>query len=209
VCGNGGSAATASHLTRDLVTGASYAGMRRFRILALTDSTPTLTAYANDASYEYVFSEQLKNFAEPGDLVVAISGSGNSPNVLRVIEYANSAGCRMLALTGRDGGKLGSLAQLNIRVPEPHMGRIEGAHMIVCHMISYYFTWPCGVTALGRARPSHGAASSSVRQNSEDKLRRASPRAGPRGRNRDGEAGKPGGADSGGAATDCQALTLC
>jgi D-sedoheptulose 7-phosphate isomerase len=81
----------------------------------------------------------MRNFAEPGDLFLGISGSGNSPNVLRAIEYANSVGCRTLALTGRDGGKLGPLAQLNIQVEVPHMGRIEEAHMIVCHMICYYF----------------------------------------------------------------------
>ena len=86
-----------------------------------------------------VFAEQLRNFAEPGDLFMAISGSGNSPNVLRAIECANSLGCRTIALTGRDGGKLGPLAHLNIQVGVPHMGRIEEAHMVVCHMICYYF----------------------------------------------------------------------
>jgi D-sedoheptulose 7-phosphate isomerase len=70
---------------------------------------------------------------------MCISGSGNSPNVIRAMEYANSIGCKTLALTGRDGGKLGPLAQLNIQVDAPHMGRIEDAHMIVCHMIGYYF----------------------------------------------------------------------
>ena len=139
VCGNGGSASTASHFTCDIVKGASYDRDRRFRILALADSLPTLTAYSNDVSYECVFVEQLKNFAEPGDLVMCISGSGNSPNVVRAMEYANSIGCRTIALTGRDGGKLGPLAQLNIQVPVPHMGRIEDAHMVVCHMIAYHF----------------------------------------------------------------------
>jgi D-sedoheptulose 7-phosphate isomerase len=139
VCGNGGSAATASHFACDIVKGASFNRQARFRIMALTDQLPTLTAYANDVSYDCVFVEQLKNFANPGDLFMGISGSGNSPNVLRAIEYANQAGCRTLALTGRDGGKLGPLAQLNIQVPVPHMGRIEDAHMIVCHMIGYYF----------------------------------------------------------------------
>jgi D-sedoheptulose 7-phosphate isomerase len=81
----------------------------------------------------------LKNFAERGDLLLALSGSGNSPNVLQAVEYANSIGCRTIALTGRDGGKLGALANLHIHVPVPHMGRIEDAHMIVCHMIGYYF----------------------------------------------------------------------
>ena len=139
VCGNGGSASTASHFACDVVKGASYNYDTRFRIMALTDQIPTITAYANDVAYDVVFVEQLKNFAEPGDLVMAISGSGNSPNVIRAVEYANSIGCRTIALTGRDGGKLGPLAHLNIQVPVPHMGRIEDAHLIVCHMIGYYF----------------------------------------------------------------------
>jgi D-sedoheptulose 7-phosphate isomerase len=139
VCGNGGSASTASHFACDMVKGASFNRDSRFRIMALTDSLPTLTAYSNDVSYECVFVEQLKNFAQPGDLVMCISGSGNSPNVLRAAEYANAIGCKTIALTGRDGGKLAPLAQLNIQVPVPHMGRIEDAHMIICHMIAYRF----------------------------------------------------------------------
>jgi D-sedoheptulose 7-phosphate isomerase len=139
VCGNGGSASTASHFACDIVKGASYNREARFRLMALTDNLATLTAYSNDVGYDCVFVEQLKNFAQPGDVVMAISGSGNSPNVLRAVEYANSIGCRTIALTGRDGGKLRPLAQLNIQVPVPHMGRIEDAHMIICHMIGYYF----------------------------------------------------------------------
>jgi D-sedoheptulose 7-phosphate isomerase len=139
VCGNGGSASTASHFACDIVKGASYQRERRFRIMALTDQLPTLTAYANDVGYDCVFAEQLKNFAQPGDVVMAISGSGNSPNVLEAVKYANHAGCRTVALTGRDGGKLGPLAHINIQVPVAHMGRIEDAHMIVCHMIGYCF----------------------------------------------------------------------
>ncbi len=139
VFGNGGSASTASHFACDMVKGASFNRSSRFRIMALTDSLPTMTAYSNDVSYDIVFAEQLRNFARPGDLVMGISGSGNSPNVLRAMEYANSIGCKTVALTGRDGGKLGPLAQVNVNVPNPHMGRIEDAHMIVCHMIAYYF----------------------------------------------------------------------
>lgn len=139
VCGNGGSASTASHFVCDMVKGASYQRPQRFRILALTDSLPTITAYSNDVGYDCVFVEQLKNFAQPGDIVMALSGSGNSPNVVRALEWANSAGCKTIALTGRDGGKLGPLAHLHIHVPEQHMGRIEDAHMIICHMIGYYF----------------------------------------------------------------------
>ena len=139
VCGNGGSASTASHFASDIVKGASFNRLMRFRMIALTDQLPTLTAYANDVGYDAVFVEQLKNFAQPGDHFLAISGSGNSPNVVRAMEYANLVGCRTMALTGRDGGRLGPMAQLNIQVPVLHMGRIEDAHMIVCHMIAYYF----------------------------------------------------------------------
>ena len=139
VCGNGGSAATASHFACEMVKGASYNRPARFRIMALNDSTPTLTAYSNDVSYECAFAEQLKNFARPGDIVMAFSSSGNSPSVLRAIEYANSAGCVTIALTGCGGGLLGPLAQLNIQIGSPHTGRIEDAHMVVMHMICYYF----------------------------------------------------------------------
>ncbi len=138
-CGNGGSASTASHFATDIVKGASYGRDAKFRIIPLTDSLSTMTAYANDVSYDAVFVEQLKNFAQPGDVVMGISGSGNSPNVLRAIEYANSIGCKTIGLTGRDGGKLGPMVTLNIQVPVPHMGRIEDGHMIITHMLAYYF----------------------------------------------------------------------
>ena len=141
--GNGGSASTASHFVCDVLKGASYQRDKRFRILALTDSLATLTAYSNDVSYDSVFAEQLKNFAGPGDLLMVISGSGNSRNVIEAVEHANSIGCRTIALTGRDGGKLGQVAQLNINAPEPHMGRIEDAHLIICHMIAYHFMEEC------------------------------------------------------------------
>jgi D-sedoheptulose 7-phosphate isomerase len=139
VCGNGGSASTASHFATDMLKGASYNRATRFRIQALTDSLSTISAYANDVGYDCVFVEQLKNFAQPGDLVMALSGSGNSGNVIEAVEYANSIGCRTLALTGRDGGKLGPAAQLDIRVPDPHYGRIEDIHLIICHMICSAF----------------------------------------------------------------------
>jgi D-sedoheptulose 7-phosphate isomerase len=139
VCGNGGSAATASHFVCDVLKGASYRRPERFRIQSLNDNMPTLTAYANDVSYDSAFAEQLRNFARPGDVFLAISGSGNSPSVVRAMECAREMGCRTIALTGRDGGKLGPLAELQIHVAEPHMGRIEDAHMVVCHMIAYRF----------------------------------------------------------------------
>ncbi len=147
VCGNGGSASTASHFVTDMVKGASFGKDSRFRIMALTDSLSTLTAYSNDVGYDCVFVEQLKNFAQPGDVFIAISGSGNSPNVVRAIEYANAAGCRTIALSGRDGGKLGPLAHLNLHVSHPHMGRIEDAHLIMLHMICYSFMEEDAVSA--------------------------------------------------------------
>jgi D-sedoheptulose 7-phosphate isomerase len=139
VAGNGGSAATGSHFACDMVKGASYGKPSRFRILSLNDSMPTVSAYSNDVGYGDAICEQLRNFAQPGDIYMAISGSGNSPNVISAMEYARSIGCRTLALTGRDGGKLGPLAELNINVAEQHMGRIEDAHHIICHMIAYSF----------------------------------------------------------------------
>jgi D-sedoheptulose 7-phosphate isomerase len=139
VCGNGGSAANASHFACEILKGASYGRSRRFRIQSLTDSMPTLTAYSNDVGYEVAFVEQLKNFARPGDIVVGLSGSGNSLSVVRALEYANSIGCRTIALTGFDGGKIAPLAGLSIHIPMPHIGRSEEAHLAVLHMISYYF----------------------------------------------------------------------
>ena len=137
--GNGGSAASASHFVCDMLKGASYQQEKRFRIMSLHDNMPTLTAYSNDVDYHDAAVEQLKNFASPGDVVIAVSGSGNSPNVLRAIEYANSIGCRTIGLTGRNGGKLGPLVQLQIHTTEENMGRIEDAHMIALHMICYQF----------------------------------------------------------------------
>jgi D-sedoheptulose 7-phosphate isomerase len=139
VCGNGGSATAASHFACEMLKGASYKRSPRFRIISLTDSQATLTAYSNDVSYECVFVEQLKNFAQPGDVMIGISASGNSPNVLRAVEYANSAGCRTIAFSGRDGGRLGPLAQINIQAADPHIGHVEDAHLVALHMICYYF----------------------------------------------------------------------
>jgi D-sedoheptulose 7-phosphate isomerase len=139
VCGNGGSAASASHFVCDVLKGASFGRAEKFRILSLNDNFPTLTAYANDVGYEVVFAEQLKNFAQPGDVFLAISGSGNSPNVLRGMEAAKQLELKTIAMTGRDGGKLGPMADLQLHVAHQHMGRIEDAHMVMCHMIAYHF----------------------------------------------------------------------
>ncbi|MDE0164431.1 MAG: SIS domain-containing protein [Bryobacterales bacterium] len=139
VFGNGGSAATANHFACDIVKGASYGRNQRFRIMALSEQIPTMTAYANDVGYDAVFVEQLKNFARPRDVAVAISGSGNSANVIRAIEYARSAGCYTIGLSGMTGGKLRPLVDLSLHVDDHHMGRVEDAHMVIMHMICYYF----------------------------------------------------------------------
>ena len=139
VAGNGGSAATASHLVCDLVKDVSYGKAKRFKALAMQDAFPTMTAYSNDVDFSEGIAEQLRNFAQAGDVYLALSGSGNSPNLVKGMAYANAAGCRTVALTGRDGGQLGALAQLHINVPVPHMGRIQDAHHVICHMLSYAF----------------------------------------------------------------------
>jgi D-sedoheptulose 7-phosphate isomerase len=139
ICGNGGSAATANHFACDLAKGTARNHVKRFRVMSLSEQIPTITAYANDISYDAVFAEQLKNFAREGDVLIALSGSGNSENVIRAVEYANSAGCITIGLSGRDGGRLAPLAQLSIHVREDHMGRIEDTHMSICHMMCYHF----------------------------------------------------------------------
>ncbi len=139
VCGNGGSAAIASQMVTDVVKGASYDRRARIKMISLTDSVGLITAYANDVSYECVFVEQLRNFAQKEDLLFAISGSGNSRNVLRAVEYANSIGCRSVALTTSGGGALKDLAQLTLGVPSNHMGRLEDCFFAITHVICYAF----------------------------------------------------------------------
>jgi D-sedoheptulose 7-phosphate isomerase len=139
VCGNGGSASTASHLVGDLVHSASIGAEKRFRALCLNDSVPAITALANDESFLRVYEFPLENFAGQDDILIVLSGSGNSPNLVEAVSKAKRLGCRTIAITGRDGGKLGALSDLHINIPEQHMGRIQDAHMAVCHMICYYF----------------------------------------------------------------------
>ncbi|MEW6755037.1 MAG: SIS domain-containing protein [Candidatus Latescibacterota bacterium] len=138
-CGNGGSAATASHLANDLGKGASCGRQQRFRVTALTDCVPWLTALANDISYEAVFAEQLRNLGQPGDLLIAISGSGNSPNVLAAVAAARELGMTSVGLTGFGGGKLARLVDVPLVVGCSHMGRVEDVHLVVAHLICYYF----------------------------------------------------------------------
>jgi len=137
ILGNGGSAATASHMMNDLNKYVSVPGRRRFRALAITDNLPWLTAVGNDQSYAEVFVEPLQNFLQPGDVVIAISASGNSPNVVRAVEYAQAHGAAVIGLCGRPGGKLAQLADLRVSVPSDRIGQQEDGHLIVNHTLAF------------------------------------------------------------------------
>ena len=136
VCGNGGSAATASHFVNDLNKFASMGLDGYFKAVGLTDNVPLLTAWANDDSYGEVFSRQLVNFLQPQDVVVGISGSGNSPNVVKAMEVAKEGGAVTIGLLGFDGGKVKDMVDHYIHFQESHYGRSEDAHHIVCHIIA-------------------------------------------------------------------------
>jgi D-sedoheptulose 7-phosphate isomerase len=134
--GNGGSAAAASHFGQDLAKGtlSSMQAKRRFRVIPLTDNIGFITALANDEGYEAIFEQQLRNLARAGDVLVAISGSGNSPNVLRAVEYAKSIGMKTIGVTGFDGGKLRRLADESVHVAVDDMGMCEALHGVVFHL---------------------------------------------------------------------------
>ena len=138
-CGNGGSASIASEMVADILKGSSFGKEKRFRMIGLTDSIATITAYANDVDYESVFVEQLKNWVQKGDVLLAISGSGNSPNVLRAVEYANQVGCTTIGFTSAESGKLRELATLPLLVPSGHMGRLEDCFYAMTHVLCYAF----------------------------------------------------------------------
>ena len=139
LCGNGGSASIASQMVVDLVKGGSYGKEARFRVLGLTDSVSTITAYANDVDYSVVFEEPLRNFAREGDVLIAISGSGNSANVLKAVAYANKIGCRTIGLTTARGGRLREAAELPLVAPSSHMGRLEDCFFVLTHILCYAF----------------------------------------------------------------------
>lgn len=134
IMGNGGSSSTASHFVADFNKGLSLGKKKRFRFICLADNTATITAYANDLSYDDIFVEQLRNFLEPGDLVIAISGSGNSKNIIKAVEYANSVGAATLGLTGYDGGALRKIAGHGVHIPIDDMQVTEDLHMVLDHM---------------------------------------------------------------------------
>jgi D-sedoheptulose 7-phosphate isomerase len=141
LCGNGGSGSNASHFCEDLGKGTlrrddyDNDAKLRLRVLSLTDNTPYILAWGNDEGFDRVFVEQLKNLASPGDLLIAISGSGNSANVLRAVEWANGHGLKTFGCTGFSGGKLKQLAQQNLHVSLDDMGMVESIHLTAFHWV--------------------------------------------------------------------------
>jgi phosphoheptose isomerase len=135
VMGNGGSAATASHFANDLGKGGMTGFPRRFRILALTDNVPLITAWANDTAYEHIFSEQLRNFVSKGDVVIGISSSGNSPSILNGLRLAREKGALNIGFTGFQGGKMKGLVDCCCIVPSENTQHIEDMHMVLIHMV--------------------------------------------------------------------------
>jgi D-sedoheptulose 7-phosphate isomerase len=146
--GNGGSAATASHMMNDLTKFTAFANRKRLRAIALTDNVPLMTAYGNDLSYEDVFSEPLLTLMKPGDVLVAISGSGNSPNILKALKAADAVGGRTIGLCGSPGGRLAELADLVVKIPAVHIGQQEDGHLILNHAIAMALRERIGATAL-------------------------------------------------------------
>ncbi len=139
VFGNGGSAANASHFATDLGKGSSDKVGKRFRVLSLNDNVSWLTALGNDYAYEDVFVRQLENYARPGDVALTLSVSGNSPNAVKAIAWAAQHGLSTIALVGSKRGRLAQLAQQVIVIDSEHFGRVEDAHMGICHMLCYAF----------------------------------------------------------------------
>lgn len=135
ICGNGGSASTASHFACDINKGVSFGLEKRFKVFPLTDNIATITAYSNDVSYEDIFLEQLKNFFKKGDLIIAISGSGNSKNVLKAVEYVNSNGGISMGWTGYSGGKLKSISHHSVNANVMDMQTSEDIHMVLVHIV--------------------------------------------------------------------------
>jgi len=131
--GNGGSAATASHFVNDFVKGLSADGKKRFKVFALNDCIPVFTALANDIDYSEIFTEQLKNYASAGDVLVVYTGSGNSPNIVKAAEYAQEKGMKVIAFTGRDGGKVDPFCAVNCIATTDVMEEIEDVHMVWEH----------------------------------------------------------------------------
>jgi D-sedoheptulose 7-phosphate isomerase len=138
IIGNGGSAATASHMTCDIAKGAAVPGKRRVRAISLTDNVAHMTAIGNDIGYEKLFTEQLANLAEPGDVLVAFTASGNSPNILDALRWAKGKGIQTIAVLGFDGGQAAHLADLSVIAGSRNYGFVEDFHLILEHALSQW-----------------------------------------------------------------------
>lgn len=138
IMGNGGSGSTASHFACDINKGSCSNLDKKFKVICLNDNIPTMLAYANDLSYNKVFVEQLKNFLQPGDVVIGVSGSGNSENVLQAVSYAKEKGAKTVGLTGFDGGRLAQIVDIPLVASINDMQKVEDVHMIVVHMLMQY-----------------------------------------------------------------------
>jgi D-sedoheptulose 7-phosphate isomerase len=139
VIGNGGSSSTASHMAADLAKNTIGPNMKRFRITTLSENAAIVTALANDVGYENVFSEQLINVLEAGDVLIVVSASGNSPNVVRAIRYAQEQSAEVIGLLGFDGGQAARMADIPIVVESHDYGIVEDVHLIINHMLVEYF----------------------------------------------------------------------
>lgn len=141
IIGNGGSSATASHMVNDLGAGLRRRGLINLDITSLADNVPVITAIANDIGYENIFYMQLEGLLKPEDLIIAISCSGNSPNIVKAVEYAKNIGSTIIGITGFDGGDLKKLCDVNFHVdaPKGEYGLVEDMHMILDHMIYSYY----------------------------------------------------------------------
>ena len=136
VMGNGGRASTASHFVADLLKTSITNENKRFKAISLSDNIPVLLAWSNDESYETVFSNQLENFVEKDDVVIGISGSGNSKNVLNAIQLANEKHATTIGLNGKSGGKLSEIVKINLTVKSDDMLTIETIHLLICHLLT-------------------------------------------------------------------------
>ena len=139
VFGNAGSAANSSHFATDLGKGSSDKIGKRFRVSSINDNVSWITALGNDYAYEDVYVRQLENYARPGDFVLALSVSGNSPNVVKAVDWAKRHGVHTIALVGGKRGRLAEIADLPVVIDSHHYGRVEDAHMAICHMVCYAF----------------------------------------------------------------------
>lgn len=141
IIGNGGSSATASHMVNDLGVGLRRRNLRNFDVLSLNDNSPVVSAIANDIGYENIFFMQMKGLLNPADVIVAISCSGNSPNIVKAVDYAKKIGCKVIGLTGFDGGQIKQKSDIcfHINVPNGEYGLVEDAHMILDHIIYSYY----------------------------------------------------------------------